>query len=434
MKLLFAVHHFPPHFTGGAEWRTYRTAAALQAQGHQVQVLCVESAYADMAQNLTWQDDTFQGVPVRRLFFNLAAAPDPFRWSYDNLWIGDHLRTYLTEVKPDIFHLISGYLMSGRTLLVARELGVPTVVTLTDFWFLCPRINLLRSNGQISTLPINPVSCARCLGEEKRRYRIPGRLFPGLMNLYWRSRKQRINQVEQRLDFLRKALNQANAIISPSKFLENVYAQWGIDSNRILFSRQGRDFPDLKPEMLEKTPSDDLRIGYMGQIAPHKGIHLLFEAARQLPNAPLCIKVFGDTAAFPNYTDRLRQLKNNDTRLEICGVYQGQSISELYRQLDILVVPSIWYENSPNVILEAFAHKTPVITSNLGGMAELVEHEKNGLLFEVGQAASLAAQLQRLLKEPTLLPRLKHGIGKVKSVAEEVEELEQIYQRILCQP
>ncbi|NMC78683.1 MAG: glycosyltransferase family 4 protein, partial [Chloroflexi bacterium] len=369
MNLLFAVHHFPPNYTGGAEWRTYRTAAALQARGHQVRVLCIERTDAGSPQKLAWQDDTFEGIAVRRLFFNLSAAPDPFLWSYDNRWIGDHLHAYLAEIQPDVMHLFSGYLMSGRALLTAKEQGVPVVVTLTDFWFLCPRINLLRSNGQISTLPINPVSCARCLGEEKRRYRIPGQMFPGLMNVYWKTQKAEIAKIERRLTFLRDALNQADAIISPSQFLKAVYTQWGIDAGRILFSRQGRDFPALKADTLAKTPSSVLRIGYMGQIAPHKGVHLLFEAARQMPQAPIHIQVFGDTSAFPDYTQHLKQLTEGDSRLELCGVYQCGSISELYPHLDVLVVPSIWYENSPNVILEAFAHKTPVVTSNLGGMA-----------------------------------------------------------------
>jgi glycosyltransferase involved in cell wall biosynthesis len=96
-----------------------------------------------------------------------------------------------------------------------------------------------------------------------------------------------------------------------------------------------------------------------------------------------------------------------------------------------LVVPSLWYENSPNVILEAFAHGTPVIASNHGGLSELVQDGRNGLLFPPGDAASLGRQLQQLLDEPDLLPRLRLGIPPVRSMAEELDALEELYRSVL---
>jgi len=101
--------------------------------------------------------------------------------------------------------------------------------------------------------------------------------------------------------------------------------------------------------------------------------------------------------------------------------------------LDVVVVPSLWYENSPNVILEAFAHRTPVIVSDLGGMAELVEEGVNGLCFPPGEAASLATALRRLIEEPGLLARLRAGIKPVKTVAEEMTELQAIYRAVVKQ-
>jgi glycosyltransferase involved in cell wall biosynthesis len=127
MKIAMAVHHFPPRYTGGAEWRAYRTAAALQARGHEVCVVCIERVDTGPDGSVAWEDDTYDGIAVRRLSFNLAAAPDSFRWEYDNPWIAQHLRELLSEHGPDVFHLIGGYLMSGRALRVAHRLGIPTV-------------------------------------------------------------------------------------------------------------------------------------------------------------------------------------------------------------------------------------------------------------------------------------------------------------------
>lgn len=430
MKIVIAVHHFPPRYTGGAELRAYRTAAALRARSHEVHVVCVERIDTGPVGSVAWEDSAYDGIAVRRLSFNLAAAPDPFRWEYDNPWIGHHLREFLDEQYPDVFHLIGGYLMSGRALRVAHQLGIPTVVTLTDFWFLCRRIWMLRSNGQVSTLPINAVTCARCLGEEKRRYRLPGRIAPRLMDAFWRLQKTQIRNVEARMAFLCQTLNQVDAIISPSQFLRSIFIEAGVEPERIIFSRQGRDFPDLMPEMLEKTPSSGLRVGYIGQIAWHKGVHLLFEAARRMPNASLSVRAYGDTTPFPEYTARLRRLMAGSERLKLAGVYRRQEVSQVLRELDVIVVPSLWYENSPNAILEAFAHRTPVVASNLGALAELVRDEENGLLFAPGDADDLARQLRRLLDDPCLLPALRAGIGPVKSVAQEIDELEEIYRAV----
>jgi glycosyltransferase involved in cell wall biosynthesis len=157
---------------------------------------------------------------------------------------------------------------------------------------------------------------------------------------------------------------------------------------------------------------------------------VLFEAARRMPEAPLTVRAYGDTAPFPEYTARLRRLMAGDERLELVGVYHRQEVSQVLRELDVIVVPSLWYENSPNAILEAFAHRTPVVASNLGGMAELVRDGENGLVFTPGDADDLARQLRRLLDDLSLLHALRSGIGPVKSVAQEMNELEEIYRLV----
>jgi len=430
VKIVIAVHHFPPRYTGGAELRAYRTAVRLRGRGHDVWVVCVEAIDAGNAHGLTFEDDTYDGVTVRRLCFNLDAAPHPFRWEYDNPWVGAHLREYLDDLAPDLLHLISGYLMSGSALRAARDLQIPTVLTLTDFWFLCPRITLLRSNGQLCAPPFDAATCARCLGEEKRRYRLPGQIAPALMDVFWQNQRSRATQIQARTAFLGETLNCVDAVISPSQFLRDLFIEAGVKAERIIFSRQGRDFPGLTPELLNKTPSEYLRIGYLGQIAPHKGVHTLFEAVRQLPNAALKVEAYGDSTPFPAYTHRLQQIARQDARLSLAGVYERTEISRVLQGLDVIVVPSVWYENSPNTILEAFAHRTPVIVSDLGGMAELVKDGVNGLHFAPGDASSLADKLGQLIDDPGLLSRLRQGIGPVKSVAEEMVELQAAYRSV----
>jgi glycosyltransferase involved in cell wall biosynthesis len=304
-----------------------------------------------------------------------------------------------------------------------------------DFWFLCRRISMLRSDGQLSTLPIDPATCARCLGEESRRYRWLGRLAPALANAFWHTQVDRQHLIQDRLAFLLGSLNQASAIISRSQFVRQTFITAGIAPERIRFIRQGRDFPDLTPAALVKSPAGQLRVGYLGQIAAHKGLHVLLEAARRLPEAALSVRAYGDTTPFPNYTARLRRLIDGDERLTLAGPYAGQAaLRDLLRDLDVVVVPSLWYENSPNVILEAFAHGTPVIVSDLGGMAELVTDGVDGLRFPAGDAAALARCLRRFLDEPGLLDHLRAGIAPIKGVAQEMDELEAVYRQVVPLP
>lgn len=433
IKILLAVHHFLPRYTGGAEREAYRTAAALQARGHQVRVLCVEHVDVGPCTGVAWEDDVYGGVAVRRLSFNQAAAPDPFQWEYDNPWIGDHLADLIAQDRPDIFHLMGGYLISGRAVLVARQLGVPVVVTLVDFWYLCRRITMLRSDGRLSTLPIRASQCARCLGEERRRYRLPAQLAPALMDAYWRNQPQQSERFEARQNFLLGTLNQADLVICRSLFFRTVYGEAGLAAERSVFLRQGFDVPDCLAISLRKTRrTGPLRVGYIGQIASHKGVHVLLQAARQLAELPLTVQIFGDTSRFPAYARSLQQLRGGDTRIQIGAAFnRPEDLTDIYRNLDVLVVPSVWYENSPNVILEALAHRTPVIVSDLGAMTELVQPEKNGLAFEPGNPQSLARQLARLVEQPELLTALTAGIGPVPTMADEINELELHYQHLV---
>ena len=429
MKIIIGVHHFPPNYRGGAEWRAYRTAHALLQAGHEATVVCVERIDDESAQPLTYVDERFAEVPVRRLSLNLAAAPDPLRWEYDNQWVGVHLHDMFAASAPDIFHVMSGYLLTGSAFTAAQELNIPTVVTLTDFWFLCRRISMLRTDGTVSTLPIDPLRCARCLGEERRRFRLPARVFPKMMDVYWRTQGTYRRYFEERWANLQHIMSHVDLAICPSQFIREMYTSAGMTARRMEYVRQGHAFRDLSPDTLTKTPSPKLRVGYLGQIAPLKGVHVLLEAVQRLPSIPIDVRIYGDGGAFPDYCNKLKQAARDDARIRFEGVYERSQLTAILRELDVIVVPSLWYENSPNVILEAFAHATPVIASNFGGMAELVDENRNGLAFEKGDAAALALQLKLLYEDRSLLSKLTQGAADTHppTVDEEMQHLLGLY-------
>jgi glycosyltransferase involved in cell wall biosynthesis len=267
----------------------------------------------------------------------------------------------------------------------------------------------------------------QCLAEEKKRFQMAGKLFPNLMKQYWKGQVRQIKAVQGRLEVLKTALNTATAIISPSRFLMNAFVQAGVRTELIHYSRQGRDFPPMETNGEKKRSMPFLRLGYLGQIVEIKGVHLLVEALRQVQSDLVTLSIFGDVERFPKYAAKLRKSASGDRRISFMGAYSAKELNLVMDQVDVIIVPSLWYENSPNTILEAFGYRIPVIASNIGGMSELIQHRKNGLLFEVGNSRSLADQIKSLLDEPSLLDLLSIGIEPVKNTNQEIDELEQIY-------
>jgi glycosyltransferase involved in cell wall biosynthesis len=431
MRILLAVHHLPPRYTGGAENRAIRTAAALQERGYQVKVVCVENIQNGPDDGVACEKDVLNGVAIRRLSFDLSKVPGEDRREYDNRWIRDYFDQAMRADPPDLFHLISGYLITAGPLQVAQILHIPTVVSLTDFWFLCPRINLLRSNGELSTVPTQAYRCVRCIQEEKRRYRWPGRLVPGLSNSFWKLHTSKIKAMEQRSAFLMQSLNSASRLISPSEFLRSMYIRAGLDPLKIEFSRQGYDYSLHQAPLRKEHSSQHLTLAYIGQISQHKGIHLILEAFALLRSKRISLKIYGKLDSEQRYSNSLLKQAASDSRIEFCGTFQPADLHELFRSIDVLVVPSLWYENSPNVILEAFAHRTPVLVTDLGGMKELVDDGLNGLLFKVGDPRDLALKIASVVELPEQLQKLREGIELPRSLDEEMDVLEGIYRGVL---
>jgi glycosyltransferase involved in cell wall biosynthesis len=221
----------------------------------------------------------------------------------------------------------------------------------------------------------------------------------------------------------------ASLVLSPSRFLRDLITDTcQLPVDRVVLSRYGIDVPTPKRRITAKELQ--LRIGYLGQIAPHKGIDVLIRALRFLPRAAVRLRIYGDLQANVRYADELKSMSNGDPRITFEGAYRHEHVYDLLSALDAIVVPSIWYENSPFVIQEAQAAHVPVIGSRLGGIPELIIEGHDGLLFAPGDARDLAKQLRRLLDEPTLLDQLRPDGTSVRTQEDEMRELSRHYRRL----
>jgi len=443
VKIAIFSPHFLPRFIGGVECRAYRMAQWLKEKGHDPQVMCIESVTYSGIEPLC-QDEIYNGIPIRRIFLNLSASPEPFRWSFSNPLMEKEAALLLDSFQPDVLLAFSGNLLSASVIGAAQKKSVPVFLMTTDFWFLCPRLTLLKPDGSLCHPSENAVECAVCLCLDKRRYRMISSLTGGiskrLLTKMWgvpllskaMGKKEMLEVLEERRIYLREIFQRVDLAVSESRFLRSLLLSQGFKALRFLQIRQGIKMP-VNDYSKNNKPFSPLRLGYIGQIAPHKGIDVLLRAFKRYSkhHPRSVLKIYGDLSRVPNYVQRLKRLVEERKTVEFCGSFTNEKVYEILRDIDVLVVPSLWFENSPNVILEAFASGTPVIASNLGGMAELVENGVNGFLFKRGDDKDLCRQLQKLNDEPELLDSLSAGIRSVKREDQEMEEIVELSRQLI---
>lgn len=427
MRIVIASHHYPPTFVAGVELLTQRLATWMARRGHTVDVVCIDDI--DGPEPFGVRTEEQDGVSVHRLSLQLTGNVDPLGMRHADPVLGAWFAQFLRGVRPDVFHSQSSYLLSASLIEAAKAEGVPVVASLHDYWYLCPRITLLRSDGTRCTSDVTAQDCAQCLAGERRRGRLLHSLGgsaslalfnPGL-----------VDRVADRQHHLDEVLRSVDQVVTPALFTRELLLARGYQEEHVRLVRQGLQ----KAPPTERTSADTnrLRIGYMGQLAPHKGVHVLIEALGKLhPSARTPeLVIYGDSSRFPDYSASLRQLAAKLPNVSFAGTYTNDSVWKVLNEIDVLVVPSLWYEISPLVILESLSAGVPVIASDLRNMNYQIHAERDGLLFNVGDSAHLSAQLQRLLDDSELLDRLRRGIQPPYPVEKEMLEIEGIYARVI---
>jgi glycosyltransferase involved in cell wall biosynthesis len=428
MRVLTVVHTYPPGASGGAEHRAERTCRALKALGHDVRVLSVH--WSTGPGKRATVDGEYRGVAVRRLW---VRSGGPASDSYDNPEVEAAIRALITHWRPDVVHQFSGYLTSSSVIAAADALGVPVVVSLTDYWWLCHRVTLIRATGRACEGP-SPQMCALCQAQQRRRLRWPSRVAPTLVEALWRTAanlgavpRATLERQRARRSVLATRLGRAHVLLAPSAYMAQVHRAHGVPAERLRVMRQG-------VEGVQRHPRPDaagLRVGYLGQVKAHKGVDLLVEAWAELrQHGTPSLVIVGASAGEDDYRRGLMRRTRGWPEVEWHDAVGRDALWMTLAALDVLVVPSRWPENSPNVILEAQAVGLPVVGARLGGIPELIEEGVNGLLFEPDSAADLRRQLRRLIADPTLLERLRHGARPVRSVDDEVLELAGVYRTV----
>jgi len=336
-----------------------------------------------------------------------------------------HFRAFLQAYEPDIVHfqhtLFLGYDMIREVKNALPD--TPIVYTLHEYLPICHRNGqMVRTRADELCDRASPRRCHEC--------------FPSISPQTFFLRER----------FIKSHFSLVDMFLAPSEFLRQRYIEWGIPAGKIRQEEYGRRAVPRTARTQDRTRRN--RIGFFGQLSFFKGVNILLEAMQILlrdagksPAAedeagePPQLRVHGanlelQPGEFQNRFNTL--LTETEAIVTYVGKYDHDQLPELMEHVDWVVVPSVWWENSPLVIQEAFQHGRPVICSAIGGMAEKVTDQVNGLHFTVGDAMSLADVIAHAIGTPGLWERLREGIPAVYPMQDHVQQLDEIYRSLMA--
>jgi glycosyltransferase involved in cell wall biosynthesis len=413
-RVLYVLHNHPTLFPGGAEQYALELFEALRGSDE------IEPLLVARIGRMSMQEGNRPGTP----FSTVDGEPDQyflftesepvfdylFGTSHDKALYTTYFADFLATYKPDVVHfqhtLHMGYDLVSTVRRVLPE--TPILYTLHEYLPICHR------EGQMLRTPLKNEEL--CLKASPRRC---NECFPDIPSGEFFLRER----------FIKTHLANVDLFIAPSHFLRQRYIDWGISPDRIVFEDYGRRPAVKLAEIDADRPRS--RFGYFGQFNPYKGVETLLTAMSSFEARPdIQLRLHGanldqQTTEFQdNFAALLEQAEANVT---LVGSYHPSDLPWLMRDIDWAVVSSRWWENSPLVIQEAFMQGRPVICSGVGGMAEKVTNGVNGLHFNVGDADSLAATIERAASEPGLWERLREGIPDILTIEEHISNLTRMY-------
>ncbi|GAA0576325.1 glycosyltransferase family 4 protein [Craurococcus roseus] len=409
--MLVLSHMHPKASRGGAEIAAYQLYGALREEpGVKAWFLAAsggrfpERLGARLQQPFGQDEFVYTGTGFDHW---IHANPDPE--------FPAELGALLEELRPDVVHL-HHYTNFGVEALLGIRRALPDariVLTLHEYLAICNHFGqMVKRPGFGLCERSGPRDCARCFPERSEQD-----FF--LRELY-----------------IKRFFRLVDHFVSPSRFLAERYVAWGLDPATVSVIENG--MPEAGPDALSPPPApgDEVVFAFFGQISRLKGIDVLFDAAALLEKdgvAGLRIEVHGDYSGQPPEFRAAfeKRLEDTPANLRHCGPYENARVHELMRSAHAVLVPSVWWENSPLVIQEALLNRRPVVCSDIGGMAEKVRDGLDGFHFRAGSAHALAALLKRLAAQPERLAALQATMATPPSLRETTRATRRLYSRLL---
>ncbi|KQV34933.1 MULTISPECIES: glycosyltransferase family 4 protein [unclassified Rhizobium] len=392
LRVLVVSHAHPTLSLGGAEIASHNLHRGLNALPN------VESVYLARV-----------GHPVPRhaasALMSLHLAEDELLFhadDYDHLFLsnGDtqaisrDLLRFARDLRPHVIHFHHVLGIGLEALYALREAfpHAAILVTFHEYLSICHNHGQMvkRPSGQLCETA-SPVACHGC--------------FPDIP----------VSRFLKREHFTRGMLGLADAFVSPSRFLAERYAAWGIEKDKLCVIENGIAVEAVAPaRALQGLTPHRNRFAYFGQMTPFKGVDVLIDAISRIPKEiwgeDSCLMIYGGNLERQpvEFQERMKKLISDaGDRVRFYGAYQNADVPRLMRSVDWVILPSVWWENSPMVIQEALLHRRPMICSDIGGLAEKVREGEDGLHFRAGSSQDLADRIVEALGDSHIWDRLR---------------------------
>jgi glycosyltransferase involved in cell wall biosynthesis len=414
-RVLQICHNHPGVRAGGAEVYAHELHRGLRRHGSWEPTFLARSGPPQSPAGAPHETTPLSPVEGADDEYLLYPEGHDFDWLFGTMRLRkslytDDLRRFLLSVRPDVVHFQHSLFIGYDALREVRRTlpEAPIVYTLHEFLPIC------HNKGQM----VRTMDGSLCGEASPRRC---GECFPEIAPAEFFLRKR----------FIQAQLELVDLFVAPSETVRERFVEWGIPRERILLEDYGR----LRQEAEDvPRPAPHATFGVFGQLNPYKGIDVALRAMTALDGHPARLRVHGANLDLQEHGFRdevASLLERAGGSVSPMGPYPPERVGELMAEVDWVVVPSIWWENSPLVIQEAFARRRPVICSDVGGMAEKVTDGLDGLHFRVGDADSLAATMRHAVDTPGLWERLREGIPATHSMDEHVEVLTEAYDGLI---
>jgi len=412
VRLFFVSNGYPPRGQWGTEFYTHALVRGLLQRGHEVAVL--HTVRSGEKPRYTMERQEQDGVRVY-LVHNPGDPKKRFLDSYANARVDELFGEAIAEWKPDLVHFL--YLLWGlsvRLPLVAREHGVPRVMTLTDYGLLCHRGQMFDWELKACDGPQPPASCARCVREPSR--------FDGAWHEVTAKRLAvralaaigGAGLVTTESDFVareaavRVALSECQRLIAPTRSLAETFARAGFARERmteLVYAFDEAPYVAVRGEARERATTPGKKsLGFLGQFTPHKGLGTLVRAVElmdhRLPESveDWEVQLYGSPAGGRHRTYADHVLGSYaGSRLRVMEPFPAVEAPSVLASLSAVVLPSEWDENAPLTVLQARAAGVPLVASDVPGVREVLEHGVHGLLVPPGDPPALADALRQVL-------------------------------------
>jgi len=376
MKIIFASKFY--YITGGLESYLFRAKQLLEANGHEVipfstnhpdNYKTVYSKYFCKHYELSREGRSRSIMDNIKAVINMVHNRDAYL----------KMKQLILDTKPDI---VQGFgvtrHLSYSIFKASKELNIPTIMRQSDYALLCPVTSALDGWGRLcpdfscSKGNLTKILKRRCIHDSFVTSFI-GNLEHNI-NLHLKTYKRNIDYY-----------------IAPSLFLRDIFIKhYGVSPDRIFYLPVFIDSNNVPV-----ANSDDGYFLYAGRLTREKGVATLLKAIKKDSRSKLVIAGFGTMEdEFKKYAEK------NNINVHFAGYQNFDNLQELIKRSRAVIVPSEWYENSPNIVLEANTHGKPVIGANIGGIPEMIEDNLTGLIFEMGNSDDLCSKIKYLMDNP----------------------------------